>query len=418
MRRITCCACRVPITHRSRVECTHIEVPQVEQTYEVLLAKPFWIWGAEMGANERGVVIGNESIFAKVPYEKRPGLLGMDLLRLGLERGGTAREALGVITGLLEAYGQGGNHGFTHPFYYHNSFIIADPHDAWVLETAGHHWAAEQVKDIRTISNGLTIGSEPDLASSELVSYAVKRGWCKGRDDFHFGRCYSDFVYTTFSYCALRRQRTQTVLGQDKGGITVQTLMRALRDHGEDTPPGWAPARGLTGAEVCWHAGLGPLRGSQTTGSMVSHLAQDIQTHFMTATAAPCTSIFKPVWMGVDLPDTGPAPSGTYDEASLFWRHEALHRATLRDYATLAPLYREERNMLERQFVEGALACVQGTPQERYSFSQQCFAQADAAERRWLEQVLATSPRRGGCAARHWSGFNGQRKCGAQTRLN
>src|SRR5574341_654752 len=234
----------------SKVTCTYIEIPQVERTYEVLLARPFWIWGAEMGANEHGVTVGNESIFAKVPYEKGPGLLGMDLLRLGLERGGTAREALDVITGLLENYGQGGNHGFTHPFYYHNSFLIADPHDAWVLETAGNHWAAEQVKDIRTISNGLTIGSEWDLASPELVSYAVRRGWCKGRDDFHFGRCYSDFVYTTFSYCALRRQRTQSVLGQDKGGITVQTLMRVLRDHGQDQPADWSPARGVMGAEV------------------------------------------------------------------------------------------------------------------------------------------------------------------------
>ena len=130
-----------------RVQCTYRQIPQVPSTYGVLLAKPFWIWGAEMGANDQGVVIGNEAVFTKVPYEKGKGLIGMDFLRLGLERGATAREALNTITSLLEEYGQGGNCGYAHQMFYHNSFIIADPHDAWVLETAGHHWAEGRAAD-------------------------------------------------------------------------------------------------------------------------------------------------------------------------------------------------------------------------------------------------------------------------------
>ena len=173
----------------ARVKCTYVEIPQVAHTCRVLLAKPFWIWGAEMGANERGVAIGNEAVFTKIPYGKEPGLIGMDFLRLALERAATARAALDVITNLLAQYGQSGNCGFKHASYYHNSFIIADPREAWVLETAGKHWAAERVKDVRTISNGITIGNQFDLASHDLVTYAVERGWCKGRDDFHFARC-------------------------------------------------------------------------------------------------------------------------------------------------------------------------------------------------------------------------------------
>jgi secernin len=100
-------------SHRngSRLSCTYIEIPQVEHTFAVLLAKPFWIWGAEMGVNEKGLAIGNEAVFTKEPYEKGKALIGMDLLRLALERASRAREAIEVITGLLAEYGQGGNGG-------------------------------------------------------------------------------------------------------------------------------------------------------------------------------------------------------------------------------------------------------------------------------------------------------------------
>ncbi|MBM3131345.1 MAG: peptidase C69 [Chloroflexi bacterium] len=202
-----------------RVQCTYIEIPQVAHTHRVLLCKPFWIWGAEMGANEHGVVIGNEAVFTKIPYTKTPGLIGMDFLRLALERAATARAALDVITALLAQYGQSGNCGFQHPTYYHNSFLIADPREAWVLEMADKHWAAERVQDIRTISNGLTIGNQFDLASPDLVNYAIERGWCKSRDDFHFARCYSDFLFTRFSQSRARQCRTTALLAAQRGKL-------------------------------------------------------------------------------------------------------------------------------------------------------------------------------------------------------
>ena len=66
----------------SQIQTTYIQIPQVEHTHAVLLSKPFWIWGAEMGVNEFGVAIGNEAVFTKEPYEKEKTLIGMDLLRL------------------------------------------------------------------------------------------------------------------------------------------------------------------------------------------------------------------------------------------------------------------------------------------------------------------------------------------------
>lgn len=395
----------------STVKLTYIELPQAEETYAVLLAKPFWIWGAEMGANEHGVVIGNEAVFTKIPYDKGPGLIGMDFIRLALERTATARAALDLITTLLAEHGQGGNCGFTHGLYYHNSFIIADPQEAWVLETAGREWAALRVTTgVRSISNAITIGATWDLASAGLVSTAVQRGWCKGRDDFHFGRCYSDFVYTRFSAAHFRQSCTTRLLSQRRGRLTVADAMAVLRDHGPASTPDWTPARGISGATVCCHAGWGPVRVSQSVGSMVSHLRTDGHTHWVTGTSAPCTSVFKPVWIDAGLPDLGPTPTATYDAAALWWRHEALHRAVLRDYASRLPLLAGERDTLENKFLAEAAADQHQPAAGRASITQACFASADEAAARWMDKVRA-SPIRQRLPwhyRRAWRNFNRQ----------
>lgn len=380
----------------SSVQCTYIEIPQAPETFAVLLAKPFWIWGCEMGANDHGVVIGNEAVFTKVPHEtgrsslgKGPGLTGMDLIRLALERAAAARSALDVIADLLATFGQGGNCGFAHKLYYHNSFLIADPNEAWILETAGRQWAAQRVKDVGSISNAITIGREWDLASEGLVDYAIEQGWCKKRSDFHFGRCYSDFLYTRFSAARARQYRTTELLTADKGRITAETMMAALRDHGPDAGPDWTPGRGLTGADVCMHAGFGPIRISQSVGSLVSHLTPKSQTHWLTGTSAPCTGIFKPVWLDAGLPDLEPSPTNHYDRATLWWRHESLHRLVLRDYATRLPFYREERDTLEADFIRAAADFQNQSAAERAAFSARCFAEADEATAGWTERVQA-----------------------------
>jgi secernin len=78
------------------VACTYIAIPQAPHTHAALLCRPFWMWGAEMGANEHGVVIGNEAVHARMPPQEEPALTGMDLLRLALERATTATEAVEV----------------------------------------------------------------------------------------------------------------------------------------------------------------------------------------------------------------------------------------------------------------------------------------------------------------------------------
>lgn len=55
----------------------------MSKTHAVILSRPSWLWGAEMGANEHGVCIGNEAVWTKEPVGEGEALLGMDLLRCG-----------------------------------------------------------------------------------------------------------------------------------------------------------------------------------------------------------------------------------------------------------------------------------------------------------------------------------------------
>ena len=182
--------------HLQQQECTYICIPQAARTYAVLLSQIDWMWGAEHGANECGVVIGNEAVWTKVKDESlaTKRLLGMDLVRLGLERGSTAREALDVITKLLETHGQGGPcaQDDDDSFTYHNSFLIVDVTEAWVLETAGRHWVALRTVTNRNISNTLTIRDDYDLSSKGLEEYAKKNGLWDGTGSLDWARVFGE----------------------------------------------------------------------------------------------------------------------------------------------------------------------------------------------------------------------------------
>lgn len=349
-------------THRpgSTLRCTWIEIPQAPRTFATLVSRPFWMWGAEIGANEHGVVIGNEAVFTRQPYA-RIGLTGMDLVRLALERASSAAMACQVIQGLLRAFGQGGGCGHENRrFTYHNSFLIADPREAYVFETAGSFSAVEKVQGSRTISNGLTI---PD-----------------------FAREHSDSLKTRISACRRRQQRTLSLACQARG---PGDLMKALADHGGQAAPSYSLVNGGM-ASPCMHAG-GLLAGSQTTASWVSELRRGGCRHWVTGTAAPCVSLFKPVNIHEPL-DLGPAPADTDDGASLWWRHEAFHRRALRDPALTFPLFASRRAAVQEQWLREPPA-----PQEAFQI-------ADDLLKNWTDQVTLSRPkdRRPWWVRRYW----------------
>ena len=323
----------LPARHHTaaNVQCTYLAIPQTEHTFEVVLSRPFWMWGAEMGANERGVVIGNEAVFTKLPYAK-DGLLGMDLLRLALERADCAREALNLITDLITRHGQGGACGYRNKkFRYHNSFLIADPNEAWVLETADKYWVAEQVKGIRTISNGLTIGKEFDLIAPDAYEFARRQGWCKSADDFDFAQGFGNAKVAKASGSNERRACTLQRLRLNEHGVGREDMFAALRDHN-----GFTPQQGWRMQMPCAHSSWWPTRRSgQTTGSMVSRVTANDATHYLTGTSSPCLSVFKPVILGSD--------NHLGDTDALFWQHERLQRLVLGDYARRRAAFEEAR---------------------------------------------------------------------------
>ena len=342
---------------RTTLRCTWSTVEQVEETHRVLLSQPWWMWGAEMGANEHGVVIGNEAVFtrgAKDPRDKgAPSpLLGMDLVRLGLERAATAHEAVGVIVGLLEEHGQGGSCSHEHPrFTYDNSFIVADPFGAVVLETAGRRWATEDVTGPgRSISNGLTISG--------------------------FAEKHADPVRGRVAACATRRTRTEHAASR---AAVPADLMAALRDHGPSGGPDWSPVNGALSAP-CAHAG-GLVTSTQSTASWVADLRYPSdQLHWVTGTSAPCTSVFKPVRVTEALDvDPEAVPGNMYDPAYRWWRHERLHRLTLRDHPASLARFVAERDRMEAGWITDPPRGVEA------------FEAADAAEDRWLADLVGAN---------------------------
>lgn len=327
----------------AKVRCTYIEIDQVEETYEVFLLKPSWMWGAEMGANEFGLNIGNEAVFTR---EKQgpPALLGMDMLRLALERCRTSEEAVDLLIELLEQHGQGGNCGYHKKFFYHNSFLIADRHSAWVLETAGKFWAAEMVKDVRTISNRLSIGRNYDRAHPDLVKHALERKWCKSEADFHFARCYSDPLVTRFSGSRSRGGSSQCLLEAEKGQITMQTMKQILRSHEPGLEDHQFSKHSLK--SVCMHGGF--IFGDHTTGSYVVELNDLRPTFLVTGASTPCLSLFKPLWL---IEAEGLTFNEQQEEEALqFWlKRERLHRAVLENRVSGLNSYMAARNRIEEE---------------------------------------------------------------------
>ncbi|KAF1432760.1 Secernin-2, partial [Spheniscus magellanicus] len=371
-------------------QCTYLEIEQAERTHAVVLSCPAWLWGAEMGANEHGVCVGNEGVWTREPLGEDEALLGMDLVRLGLERGSSAREALEVIAALLERYGQGGScKEEPVPFVYHNTFLLADRTEAWVLETAGRYWAAQRIQGeralvapggwgalsppslthtpppafaegSRNISNQLSIGREITAEHAGLRQRACSQGWWNGDGEFSFAEVFSLTHQPARMEAAKARYRAgKELLRQHAGHITAETFMAILRDKASG---------------ICVDS-----EGFRTAGSMVSVLPRDPTlpcVHFFTATPDPSRSVFKPFVFVAGLKPAPQVRSPTFrdDPAKkiprfqstvdrrheLYRRHQAALELMEKDQERGQKLLQTLRD-LEKQGLEGMNALLAGT---------------------------------------------------------
>jgi secernin len=367
----------VRIPHRKHVKgeavrLTHLVVPQADETYEILLTKAFWTYGCEIGVNEYGLAMGEEAVFTTEMKEEKDGIIGPDLMRLGLERAKNCQEAIHIMTGLLEQYGQGGSAELKGNSHFDSSYLMADPEEAYLLETAGRRWAVKKVNAIASLSNMLGIHADWDFCSDGATS---------PKADFASQYALPEVPPTLGS--PVRQALTYDSLKSALGQINVKGIFTTMRHHGE----GYHPAHAEAHRNICVHAGPQENRWWQADGVMVTDVGAHGVLAWVTATSGNCVSIFKPVFLGMDLPDLGPAPGETFDHRTLWWKHELLHRRAMADFDNLVPEIRHDFDPLEESFLVQAETVKHGTPGEKAEFTEYCFREALKATEVWIAKL-------------------------------
>jgi len=354
------------------VACTYISVPQAERTHGVLLSRPEWMWGAEMGVNQWGLCIGNEAVFTKGRYGPN-ALTGMDMVRLALERCTTAAQALKLLISLLETYGQGGNCGFDHDFRYDNAFLIMDARELYVLETAGKHWVWKK-SGSANISNRLSIGTDGDAYSTG--------------SPYDFRGRHTEPVFTYFS-----GSRNRAAILGGCAGDSVRSCIDGLSRHGSGAKPFSAGSV----QSPCMH--FGGLVGDHSTASLVAVPEEGKTMLWLTGCSLPCVSLFKPWRFGTEpvLPVTAPGD----ETGKAYWMEAERFRRKLTGKVLPAEFY-AQRDAIQNSWLARAEHIAEA---DFAAFSTACLEEERAFYTRWSEADLADSATAPGFRSR-WAAKN------------
>ena len=354
------------------LRATHVVIPQVRETQEVIIDKSFWTWGGEIGVNEHGLAVGNEAIFSTA-CETADGLITGDLLRLMLERAATCAEAIDIFGDLLSCHGQGGNCELRGNSHFDSSYLVSDRECAYVIETAGREWAAHEVKGVGAISNAMTIGKD-----WQRCTIPDKSGH---RTDF--ACAYEDKSKVAAVGAHQRRQVAYDWLNAHDGRIDLRVMANLLRQH----PQEYNPAEGDVCTNICMHAGPHPNRFWQACGAMIMESAPTGAMAWVTATSGTCVSIFKPVYFGVPMPDMGTLPGESFTEDSLWWKHEKLHRRAMANFHSAGPEIRASFEKLEDAWFAQGISLVNARPSEKIEFMDDCWKEAERSTERWIADL-------------------------------
>ena len=231
------------------------KIEQARQTYNVI-----------GNMNEFQVTIGETTFGGRPELVDSTGVIDYgSLIYIGLQRSRTAREAIKIMTDLVQEYG-----------YYSSgeSFTIADPNEIWIMELIGKGpgirgavWVAVRVPDdcISAHANQSRIhqfdmnDKENCLYSPDVISFAREKGYFSGvNKDFSFADAYAPLDFGARRFCEARvwsyfnmfTDQGKAFLPYIQGEtndpmplfikpnrkISVQDVQNAMRDHYEGTP--------------------------------------------------------------------------------------------------------------------------------------------------------------------------------------
>jgi secernin len=341
----------------------YLELPDTGAA-AVLLSRPAWLWGAEHGVNEHRVAIGNEKVWTVDDAKSAPpALLGMDLVRLTLERARTADEALERVTTLLEAYGQGGSGEEDHDEPYFSSFLIADPEGGWIVETSQRTWAAKPVGPGAAISNRISLTTDWTRASADVAPGRSFQDWRDPKAPTGI----ADRRLAATDACVAQGFASPATVGP-------RAMVATLRHHGTvawgapgDIGDDGAPCEPVptdvdgewNGITVCMH-----LRNYQaTTASMVAELPRDTEAppRAWVALGSPCVSVYVPVFPPALAPAELASPSTWTRFATLRDRVEADPDALAPTRAVLATVEADLWHAADDAYATGSRARLERT---------------------------------------------------------
>ena len=231
------------------------QIPQARQTYNVV-----------GNINEFQLTIAETTFGGRPELSDSTGIMDYgSLIYVALQRSRTAREAIKVMTDLVQQYG-----------YYSSgeSFTIADPNEIWIMEMIGKGpgvkgavWVAVRVPDdcISAHANQARIHQFPlndkenCLYSPDVISFAREKGFFDGvNKDFSFANAYAPLDFGARRYCEARvwsfynmytkdgEEYLPYIMGETDTPmplfvkadrkLSVQDVMHAMRDHYEGTP--------------------------------------------------------------------------------------------------------------------------------------------------------------------------------------
>jgi len=222
------------------------EIPQPRHTY------------SRIGhINENGVAMAESTWGGRPELVDTTGIIDYgSLIYITLERARSAREAVNIMTSLVQEYGYASEG---------ESFSVADANEAWIVEMigkgSGHKgavWVARRIPDgyISGHANNPRIHTFPlndpenTLYSPDVISFAREMGYFDGKDeDFSFSRAYMTYDYLAYRGCD---GRVWSYFNRFAPQEAAKSLPWVMEGRGEPMPLWVKPDSLLTLGDMQW----------------------------------------------------------------------------------------------------------------------------------------------------------------------